>query len=186
MDGPDYLPGLATVFGTFPAPVKGVGLDVLEDHSLECFAAVGTSDFACEDHLSIFEFADKVEVGAFVVDPGLLPFAGPGVEERETLAAEGHIRAAGEIFFHYAAVENAADVVRAVLEFAGLVAGPREIPFADPETELLLLGGGARVGWGGAGLLTARPAGKKRQTQQQCTDDSHAFLCESDGERCGR
>ena len=109
-------------------------------NTMRCRALVPSGDgFASKDHLSVFEFADKIEIGAFVVHPGLFPFSRARVENGDALAAQMHGVGAGEIFLDDAAFENSLDAVRPVISLAPTISWPGQVPFADPELELLLL-----------------------------------------------
>jgi len=81
MDRPLNRPGLAAVFGCFPAPIEFAGADVLEDHPLKKPGAIAAGGFAGQNHLAVFELADEIQICALIVDPGLFPFAGGWVEQ---------------------------------------------------------------------------------------------------------
>ena len=119
---------------------------VLEHHALHGLAAVGTRGLARQNHLSIFEFAGKIQVAAFVVHPGLLPFARSYVKDGSALAPQMHGIAAGEIFLDDAAIQNSPDTVGPVSRLARIISRPGKVPFANPEFELLLLRLGAGAG----------------------------------------
>src|SRR5262249_4709111 len=137
---PDDLPGLARVVRSLPAPVEFVGADVLEDHPLPPFAAIGQHRVSPKNHLSVFELSGKVEITALVVDPGLLPRVGTRVEQRDTPPAQMQVALAREVLFDHAAIQHSPDAVGAVLNFSRVVSRPRQDPFTDPEIELALFG----------------------------------------------
>jgi len=112
--------------------------NVLEHHTLQSPGDIGADSFASQDHLSIFEFADKIQIAAFVVHPGLFPFARGSVEDGNAPSAQVHGVAAGKSFLDDATVKNAPDAIGAVCGLSGVVARPGEIPFAHPEFQLLL------------------------------------------------
>src|SRR5579862_6432128 len=72
MNRPVHLPSLSAVSGRLPTPIKFVSRNVFPDHSLQNLLPA-SNGFTLENHLSIVEAADEVEVAAFIVDPGLLP-----------------------------------------------------------------------------------------------------------------
>ena len=57
-----------------------------------------------------------------------------------------HGVAAGEILLDDAAIQDALDAVRPVSGFAGIVSRPGQVPFANPEFELLLFRLGQGLG----------------------------------------
>ncbi len=126
----------------------------------------GRSGLARKNHLSIFGFAHKIEITAFVVDPGLLPLPRGHVEDRNTLAAKMHSVSAGEILFDDAPIENAPDAIRPVRRFTRVVPRPGQVPFAYPEIQLLLLGLGTRFGLcRGRGVLVSGDETAQVQSQ---------------------
>jgi hypothetical protein len=66
----------------------------------------GTRGLARQNHLSVSEFAGEIEVAAFVVHPGLLPFACPHVENGNASPSQMHGIAPREILLDDAAVQN--------------------------------------------------------------------------------
>ena len=164
MNGPIDLPCLAAIEGCFPAPVKFSACDVLPNHALQDLGPVRTSALTLQNHLAIFEFADKIEVAAFIVNPGLLPLAGFFVEGGNARAAQVHRISAGKIFLHHTTVEDSLDGVCTAASLPRVLSGPSEIPFAHPEIELLLL-------WSRTGIRLniglRRESGKKQLSEQQ-------------------
>src|SRR5712691_1747910 len=138
------LPRLATISRTSPAPVQFVRGNIFPYHALQGFCAIFPNGFALQNELPLFELSDKIEVTAFVVDPGLFPLPGAGVVRGNAGPAQV-ILLCGKTFLHYAAVEDAFDAICTVPHSAGLLTWPREITLADPEIELFLLGNRARI-----------------------------------------
>jgi hypothetical protein len=145
MNRPVDLPGFAIVGRGFPAPVEFGRRDVLEYHALQRSRAVFAGHLALQNHLAVFEVADKIEIAALIVDPRLLPMAGTHVENRNAGAVQFRSIQGREIFLHDAIVQNALDAVRAMSGFAGVLPGPGKVPVAHPKIELFLLRCGAGI-----------------------------------------
>lgn len=145
VDRPIDLPGLTAVAGRFPTPVEAVASNIFPDHALQNFSPVGTDAFALQDHLSIFELADKIQISAFIIDPSLFPFSGSSVEGGEAGTAQVHRIRAGEVLLHDATVEHSLDGVCAVAGLGVVLSRPGKVPFTNPKVELLLL-------WSGTGI----------------------------------
>ena len=150
VDGPIHLPRFTAIGRRFPTPVEFVGGDIFPDHALEGSLAVLADSFALKNHLAVFEVSGEIKIAALVVDPGLLPMRIAGHENGYAGAAQIGRVLAGEIFLNDAVVHDALDRVRAMAGFTGILAGPSEVPFADPEIKLLLLRGGAGILGSGA------------------------------------
>jgi hypothetical protein len=54
------------------------------------------------------------------------------------MTAQMGIASAGKVFFDDAAIHYPLNVVGAMVDFSGLLAGPGQVPFADPEIKLFL------------------------------------------------
>src|SRR5215467_10441892 len=89
MNRPVHLPGLAAVSGGLPTPIEFVSRNVFPDHSLQDLLAV-PNRLTLENHLSVAEIADEVEVTTFIVDPRLLPTVAAYVKGGNAGAAQMH------------------------------------------------------------------------------------------------
>ena len=154
MNWPIDLPGFPAIAGGFPTPVELAARNVLPDHALQDLSAVRPNPFTLQNHLPIFEFANKVEIATLIVNPRLLPLIRPCIERGKARATHGHAVAARKVFLDDAAVHDPFDQVCAVVYFIGFLARPGEVPFPDPEFELLLLRNCA-------GIFGARLAGSE-------------------------
>src|SRR5262249_48940974 len=105
----------------------------------ENFRAIGTNGFASKNHLAVFEFADKIEITAVVVNPGLLPLCSGRHKGRNAHTTQGHGRAAGELLFNHASAHDALDAIASMDGVSRFFPWPCEIPLANPKIELLLL-----------------------------------------------
>ena len=122
--------------------------------------------FALKNHLAVFELSDEIEIAALIVDPSLLPLIGAGIEDRDAGAAQMGCVSAPEKFSCTTQPSMMRLIaVGAVADFTGVLAGPREVPFANPEIKLLLLRGGAGISRGGAVGRKAWKRGRESSTR---------------------
>src|SRR5882762_7318377 len=61
---PIHLPGFAAIGGGFPTPVEFGWRDVLKYHALHRARAVFADHLALQNHLAVFEVADKIQIAA--------------------------------------------------------------------------------------------------------------------------
>src|SRR5512146_1086928 len=137
LDLPVGLPALAAVVGALPEPRQAIGMDVLPHHALQEALAFGAR-LACEHHAPVLEAAGEIEVARGIVGPRLLPAMRGAIEAGEAAALERRSGRPAEFLEERAAIEDLRDAVAAVGGLALVL--EREIPFADPEIELLRLG----------------------------------------------